>query len=101
MDKLFRFHILAPETFVFSNIGTVPKGDIYIYDWPFKANNKNDFGDYADIKNYAINKKNHCLMICGNIEMEISKIIKETEKRDFLNMYNLRLLTIISKISFF
>ena len=28
-------------------------------------------------------------MICGNIEMEISKITEESDKKDFLEMYNL------------
>ena len=44
---------------------------------------------YNDIKKYAENRKNYCLMICGNIEMEISKITDEGDKKDFLEMYNL------------
>ena len=44
---------------------------------------------YNDIKKYAENRKNYCLMICGNIEMEISKITDAEDKKDFLEMYNL------------
>ncbi len=51
--------------------------------------NNGDCNYYTDIKNHAQNKKNHCLMICGNIEMEISKISDEVDKKDFLEMYNL------------
>ena len=44
---------------------------------------------YSNIQKYAIKKQNHCLIICGSIEMEISKISEDSDKKDFLEMYNL------------
>ncbi|MBI44924.1 MAG: redox-regulated ATPase YchF [Candidatus Marinimicrobia bacterium] len=48
-----------------------------------------DLNAYQKVQEYAEANKNHCLMICGHLEMEISKIIDNNDKKDFLDMYNL------------
>tara|TARA_B100001996_G_scaffold171739_1_gene131037 strand:- start:1928 stop:3025 length:1098 start_codon:yes stop_codon:yes gene_type:complete len=44
---------------------------------------------YTNLKKYAIKNNIQCLPLCGNIEMEISKINDLDDKKDFLDMYNL------------
>jgi len=44
---------------------------------------------YQKVQDYAKSKQNHCLMICGHLEMEISKITDNNDRKDFLDMYNL------------
>tara|TARA_B110000116_G_scaffold263603_1_gene270302 strand:- start:1791 stop:2888 length:1098 start_codon:yes stop_codon:yes gene_type:complete len=49
--------------------------------------NANQF--YKKIQNYADLKKIHCIPLCGNIEMEISKIMDSNDKKEFFEMYDL------------
>ena len=44
---------------------------------------------YTNLQTYATKNNIQCLPLCGNIEMEISKINDLDDKNDFLNMYNL------------
>ena len=44
---------------------------------------------YTNLRTYATKNNIQCLPLCGNIEMEISKINDLDDKNDFLNMYNL------------
>tara|TARA_X000001036_G_scaffold439605_1_gene491375 strand:- start:220 stop:1317 length:1098 start_codon:yes stop_codon:yes gene_type:complete len=44
---------------------------------------------YTSLQTYATKNNIQCLPLCGNIEMEISKINDLDDKNDFLNMYNL------------
>ena len=47
-------------------------------------------GEYSSlVKNYAEQKQINYITLCGNIEMEISKIKDEQDKNDFLSLYNL------------
>jgi ribosome-binding ATPase YchF (GTP1/OBG family) len=45
--------------------------------------------DYKLIQDYANKKNIHCIGLCGNIEMEISKITTSHDRKDFLEVYNL------------
>ena len=45
---------------------------------------------YNKIQEYASTKKIHCVPLCGNIEMEISKIEDTNDKKEFFEMYNLK-----------
>ena len=44
---------------------------------------------YINLQSYAAQNNIQCLPLCGNIEMEISKINNLDDKKDFLDMYNL------------
>ena len=44
---------------------------------------------YKQIQDYAKDKNIHCIPLCGNIEMEISKIANNNDRQEFLEMYNL------------
>ena len=44
---------------------------------------------YNELKIYAENHNIDCLQLCGNIEMEISKIDDLNDKKEFLAIYNL------------
>ena len=48
-----------------------------------------DSNYYKSLKSYAEKSNITCLQLCGNIEMEISKIKNLNDKRGFLEMYNL------------
>ena len=49
--------------------------------------NSNNY--YNQIQDYANKKNIHCIGLCGNIEMEISKITNSNDRKDFLEVYNL------------
>jgi len=44
---------------------------------------------YNQINEYAATKHIQCVALCGNIEMEISKIIDSNDRKEFLEVYNL------------
>jgi len=45
---------------------------------------------FDEVQEYASNKNIKCLQLCGNIEMEISKITDQKDKQDLLELYNLK-----------
>tara|TARA_B100000959_G_scaffold271445_1_gene319597 strand:+ start:446 stop:1543 length:1098 start_codon:yes stop_codon:yes gene_type:complete len=47
-------------------------------------------GVFDEVQEYANNKNIKCLQLCGNIEMEISKITDQKDKQDLLELYNLK-----------
>jgi GTP-binding protein YchF len=51
--------------------------------------NPKDSKYYKSLRSYSEKHNINCLQLCGNIEMEISKIKDLDDKKEFLEMYNL------------
>ncbi len=49
-----------------------------------------DTSDFVKLKNYANNNNTPLLKLSGDIEMQISKMESENEKKEFLTLYNLK-----------
>ena len=49
-----------------------------------------DTSDFIKLKNYANNNNTPLLKLSGDIEMQISKMESENEKKEFLTLYNLK-----------
>ncbi len=50
----------------------------------------NNTSDFVKLKNYANNNNTPLLKLSGDIEMQISKMDSENEKKEFLTLYNLK-----------
>ena len=46
--------------------------------------------NFIQIAKYAKDKNFHCLQLCGQIEMELSKIVDKDDKQEILDIYNLK-----------